>query len=69
MSSDERQIPALRVDLEWVSHAGMKKGTSAADCQCRHCRKWRRELFEQGKITVQQAGLPDVKDEPLGERR
>lgn len=63
MRNTDEQIPAPRINLKWIYHDGMKKGTSAADCQCRHCQKMRRNLFEQGKITARQAGIPDVKDE------
>ncbi len=54
-----------RLDMRLSYHYGMKKGTSLADCQCRSCKKWRAELFAQGEITAQEAGIPDVKDEPL----
>jgi len=57
--------PRPRLDMGLISHTNMKKGTSLADCQCRSCKKWRAELFAQGKITAQEAGIADVKDEPL----
>ena len=61
-------LPEPRLDLALIGHELMK-GSSVADCRCRQCRKWRRALYEQGKITTQQAGIPDVKDEPLGKKR
>jgi len=51
--------------MRLIYHDGMKKGTSLADCQYRDCKKWRAELFAQGEITAQEAGIPDVKDEPF----
>ncbi len=62
-------IPKPRLDMRLIYHDGMKKGASLADCQCRSCQKWRKELYAQGKITAQEAGISDVKDEPLGGRR
>jgi len=64
---NEGQIPAPRLDLRLIYHYGMKKGSSMADCQCRHCRKARAKLFAEGKITAQEAGITTVKDEPYRE--
>ncbi len=61
---NEGQLPAPRLDLRLIYHNGMKKGSSVADCQCRHWRHWRAKLFAEGKITARAAGIATVKDEP-----
>ncbi len=63
----DEQIPAPRLDLRLIFHDGMKKGSSMADCQCRHCRKSRAKLFAEGKITAHEAGIVTVKDESYAE--
>ncbi len=61
------QIQKPRLDLRLIYHDGMKRGSSMADCQCRHCRKERAKLFAEGKITAREAGITTVKDEPYRE--